>query len=338
MGTRYDGLPGFEYKDNHLKKRYQFQTQNGLTDNFITSLATDGDNNIIIGTQTGLDRLIKLKDGSYRVENITKSNNIFSYISIVWTDTYRNAFALTNSGTVFQLEPAQAGKTAFEPQLLIEELKINGKPIPFFQSPLQLQYNESTISFSVAAPAFIDEKQIKYSYLLTGGGNKKWSDTTSIADINLLNLSPGNYTLQVKAFFGSTVYATKEKSFSFTILPPWWQRWWFKFGVGILGLAVLVAVIRFYYRRKLEANLMAYLENAARKGMKAGQYTVNVRFLVEKDGRMSDVIALDDPGFGLGKAAQTVIRTGPRWKPGELNGKKVRSYHTQPITFQISEK
>ena len=92
------------------------------------------------------------------------------------------------------------------------------------------------------------------------------------------------------------------------------------------------------WRKHLELNLPGYLENAVRKGMKAGQYTVNIRFLVEKNGRMSDVVALDDPGFGLAKAAVTVVKTGPRWKAGELNGNKVRSYHTQPITFMIVEK
>ena len=68
----------FEYKNNQLRKLHQFRTQNGLTDNFVTSLACDANDNVIIGMQTGIDRLIKIKDSSYRLENITKSNNIFA--------------------------------------------------------------------------------------------------------------------------------------------------------------------------------------------------------------------------------------------------------------------
>jgi protein TonB len=71
--------------------------------------------------------------------------------------------------------------------------------------------------------------------------------------------------------------------------------------------------------------------------MKAGTYVVNVRFLVEKDGSINDVHALNDPGYGLAKAAEKVLKTGPRWSPGEQNGRKVRSYHTQPITFVIQQ-
>ena len=71
--------------------------------------------------------------------------------------------------------------------------------------------------------------------------------------------------------------------------------------------------------------------------MKAGQYIVNVRFLVERDGSISDVKALNDPGYGLGAASVKVVRTGPKWKAGEQNGRKVRSYQTQPLTFVIHE-
>jgi signal transduction histidine kinase/ligand-binding sensor domain-containing protein len=251
VGTRYHGLMAFEYKNTQLKKRYHFQTHTGLTDNFVTSLACDKNNNIIIGTQTGLDRLIKNNDG-YRIENITKSNNIFAYINNVWTDGNNNAFAHTNAGAVLQVEPVQSVKTLAEPQLLIEEMKVNGQTVPYFRKGLHLQHLQRNITFSVAAPSFIDEKQIKYSYLLTGGGNKEWSDTTTVADINLLNLSPGNYKLQVKAFFSSTSYTEKTIEFPFSILPPWWQTWWFRTIAGLFIIGLLIIGSRFYYRRKLE--------------------------------------------------------------------------------------
>jgi len=92
------------------------------------------------------------------------------------------------------------------------------------------------------------------------------------------------------------------------------------------------------WRQHLQGHLMAPIAKAARKGMRVGTYTVNVRFLVEKDGSISDVKALDDPGYGLAAASEKVVKTGPRWSPGIYEGKIVRSYHTQPITFVISEK
>lgn len=91
------------------------------------------------------------------------------------------------------------------------------------------------------------------------------------------------------------------------------------------------------WRRHLESQLQRYIEDAASSGMNPGTYTVNVRFLVEKDGSITDVRALNDPGSGLAQGAVEVVKRGPKWSPGEQNGRKVRSYHTQPITFVIQE-
>ena len=91
------------------------------------------------------------------------------------------------------------------------------------------------------------------------------------------------------------------------------------------------------WRRHLESQLQRYIEDAASQGMSPGQYTVQVRFLVERDGSITDVTSLNDPGYGLGKGAVDVVKRGPKWSPGEQNGRKVRSYHTQPITFVIAE-
>jgi signal transduction histidine kinase len=87
---------------------------------------------------------------------------------------------------------------------------------------------------------------------LSGSGNNEWSDTSSLADINLLNLSPGNYELRVKAFFPSTSYSPKEIKFPFQILPPWWQTWWFRIALGILIIGISIIGVRIYYLRKLE--------------------------------------------------------------------------------------
>jgi protein TonB len=92
------------------------------------------------------------------------------------------------------------------------------------------------------------------------------------------------------------------------------------------------------WRRHLESQLQRYIEDAASQGMAPGQYTVHVRFLVERDGSVADVSVIgSDPGYGLGKGAVDVVKKGPKWSPGEQNGRKVRSYHTQPITFVISD-
>lgn len=91
------------------------------------------------------------------------------------------------------------------------------------------------------------------------------------------------------------------------------------------------------WKQNLETGLQPIVEKAARKGMKPGLYTVQVRFLIEKDGSISDVKALNDPGYGLAKGVEKIISKGPKWTPGTVNGKVVRSYHSQPVSFVISK-
>jgi periplasmic protein TonB len=77
--------------------------------------------------------------------------------------------------------------------------------------------------------------------------------------------------------------------------------------------------------------------DSASKVLKPGTYTVLVKFIVEKDGRISEANAMNDPGFGIGPMAAEIIRKGPRWKPAKINKRPVRSYFTQPVTFILTE-
>ncbi|MBL7739124.1 MAG: hypothetical protein JNK14_07885 [Chitinophagaceae bacterium] len=257
VGTRDRGLTAYRLTTNKLQKLLHFDVSNGLSDNFVTSLACDSLNNIIAGTQSGLDLLLCNAAGSYGVENLSRNSNLFAYIIKTWADA-AHAYALTGSGVVLQVTPAAMEQTNQSPQLLLEELKVNAKTIAQQQS--SFAYKENNISFLVAAPSFIDEKQIRYTYLLRGSGNDRWSDTTTANSIiNLTNLSGGKYVLQVKVFFHSDAYSPAELSYPFEIHPPWWQTWWFRSIALIAVSGLLVWGFRSYYHRKLERQ-MAILE------------------------------------------------------------------------------
>ena len=64
---------------------------------------------------------------------------------------------------------------------------------------------------------------------------------------------------------------------------------------------------------------------------------VYVSFVVEKDGSLTDIKVVRDIGFGTGKEAIRVLKSCPKWTPGEQNGKKVRVLYSLPITIQAAE-
>jgi TonB family protein len=62
---------------------------------------------------------------------------------------------------------------------------------------------------------------------------------------------------------------------------------------------------------------------------------VYIRFVVEKDGSLSGLSAIRDPGYGLGDEAIRVIRLSPKWKPGTQNNIPVRVMYTVPVSFKL---
>ncbi len=66
------------------------------------------------------------------------------------------------------------------------------------------------------------------------------------------------------------------------------------------------------------------------------QGKVYVRFVVERDGSISNVKAIsEDAGRSIKREAERIVRSFPKWIPGELEGKRVRSYVRLPITFVL---
>ncbi|WP_417354078.1 M56 family metallopeptidase [Flavobacterium sp.] len=65
---------------------------------------------------------------------------------------------------------------------------------------------------------------------------------------------------------------------------------------------------------------------------------IYISFVIEKDGSMSSIKVLRDPGYGAGEEAVRVLKSVPeKWIPGEMDGKTVRSSYTLPITLNIGD-
>jgi periplasmic protein TonB len=62
------------------------------------------------------------------------------------------------------------------------------------------------------------------------------------------------------------------------------------------------------------------------------EVTVLVSFVIEIDGSITDIKILRNPGYGMDKEAIRVLKSSKtKWKPGIMNGEKVRTLYTLPI-------
>lgn len=76
-----------------------------------------------------------------------------------------------------------------------------------------------------------------------------------------------------------------------------------------------------------------YPEQAMKEGI---QGRVAVRFIVEKDGSISDVKPILSVHPLLNKEAVRVVESMPKWSPGKQNGKPVRVRFNVPVMFKLN--
>jgi protein TonB len=66
------------------------------------------------------------------------------------------------------------------------------------------------------------------------------------------------------------------------------------------------------------------------------QGTVVVQFIVDLEGNVSDVVAISGPQE-LRPEAVRVIKKSGKWTPAIQNGRQVKSYKKQPVTFRLGD-
>jgi len=76
--------------------------------------------------------------------------------------------------------------------------------------------------------------------------------------------------------------------------------------------------------------------NAPDVGGNEKEISVRLKFVVEKDGSFTDVQVSGADPHNMGKEAIRVLKSMPKWKPAEHNGKKVRSSFTLPIKVRVN--
>ena len=80
---------------------------------------------------------------------------------------------------------------------------------------------------------------------------------------------------------------------------------------------------------------LKYPAEAIRDGI---QGKVMVDFVIEKDGKVTDVRVVKGVSEELDAEALRIVSASPKWKPGRVNGNKVRTSLTIPVEFKLEKK
>ncbi|MFT4204295.1 MAG: two-component regulator propeller domain-containing protein [Chitinophagaceae bacterium] len=128
---------------------------------------------------------------------------------------------------------------------------------------LELQYNQNAFALDFAALNYGSASKNSYAYRLVGF-EKEWNKTEKPSAV-YMNLPYGKYSLEVKGSNNDGYWGPVAR-LGITILPPWWKTWWAYLSYGVLFIAILYCVIRFFRQRaRLERDLHYEHINALRK-------------------------------------------------------------------------
>lgn len=108
---------------------------------------------------------------------------------------------------------------------------------------ITLRHDQDVFSFEFAALNYTLPEKNQYAYKLEGF-DKDWNYVGNKRNATYTNLDQGDYTFRVKASNNDGVWNEQGTAISITILPPYWETWWFK----TLVVALIVGSAYTFYR------------------------------------------------------------------------------------------
>jgi diguanylate cyclase (GGDEF)-like protein len=138
---------------------------------------------------------------------------------------------------------------------------------------LVLSPDQSSFSIEFAALHFADAGKNSYAYQLEGFDRDWIVADAGHRSASYTNLDPGRYRFKVKAASNRGLWS-QVASFSVTVLPRYWETWWFRAATALLAIALLVFAYQVRVRsltkskRRLEAKVAARTQELSESNAK----------------------------------------------------------------------
>ena len=249
-------LGGLARLDDTSAERPRFITYTmaqGLSSDSINCITEDRYGRLYVGTSRGLDRL---DPATGSVKPFTAADGLISGEVLVSFRDRKGDLWFAGKGGLSRLSP-QPDAPQSPPPVLITGLRIGGETHQISAlgeteiASVELGPNRNQVQIDFVALGFSPGEGLRYQYKLDGAG-ENWSPLAVQRTVNFANLAPGRYRFMVRAVNADGVMSETAASFSFTILHPVWQRWWFiLFFAALLGL-VAYALYRYRVTRLLQ--------------------------------------------------------------------------------------
>ncbi|MFH2049082.1 MAG: two-component regulator propeller domain-containing protein [bacterium] len=231
------------------KRFSNYTLDDGLPNDVIYAILEDNDRNLWMSTNNGLSKFNPAEESfrNYDVREGLQSNQFF-WGAACKAKTGELYFGGTKGLNVF--DPEKITENSRVPLVYLTSFKIFNREINFDKdlsliNALNLSYKENYISFDFVALNYTIPEKNQYAYYMEGF-DKDWIYPGTRRYASYMNLPPGDYTFRVKASNNDNVWNEEGIAISIIVIPPFWQKLWFKITVLIVGL---VSLMVFYEAR-----------------------------------------------------------------------------------------
>jgi len=189
-----------------------------------------------------------------------------------------------------KIDIGRLNATREKPSLEISGVKINDTPIKETTAGRIFNSDQRKIQFTLSSPTLKNKESIRYYYRLLGYEKNWLLAEYDDHEIVYNALSPGEYTFSVRAENQGVHSETKE--YTFSILAPFYYRWWF-ITLEFLGFFLIVVLVyrwqlRIQRRKSEQQNEL----NASR--LTAIQSQMNPHFIFNALNSIQDLILKGD--------------------------------------------
>ncbi|MFN8305804.1 MAG: two-component regulator propeller domain-containing protein [Ferruginibacter sp.] len=237
-GTRQHGV--YIINPNDPRDHTILNQRSGLLSDFVKQIVEDNKGNIWLAYMQGIDKLIRNNNG-FRVFSFSKVNDFYPITYSMEVDAWQTLWLATQNGLV-RITDTDMEKPGALP-VYITRISSPDSVYPASVSSLSLGYQKNQLQFEFSAPGFINEKQLLYSYRLTGVDNNEWSPPSNEHRVSYASLQPGNYIFEVRSLGWNGEWGSTTR-FTFSVAPAFWQTWWFR-----AGCVALIALLIFWLVR-----------------------------------------------------------------------------------------
>jgi len=211
------------------------------------ALSTDAEGNIWVATNAGAFCVSENKGGfsvrEFSMRNGLSSNDIIGIRrkgDVVW---------IAASDRILRFKLNEFPYNRVPPPLHMSAISINGYQSNIFEfGTSEYAYDENTIAFSFVGVSFKSNGQVLYRFQLAGA-DTAWTETGAMEAV-YYKLPPGSYTFIVYAINNDGVSQPTPYRVDFTILQPYWLRWWFVIPIALLLVVIVTLLFRMRLRQE----------------------------------------------------------------------------------------